>query len=458
MTIEATGTFQRIPQPKPFPLLGNFTEFLKGSLHNTFNKLHKQHGDIFCLEIFSNRYMIIARSPTIMKHVLQTNNRNYMKGEAFDVIRPLTGNGLFTSNGEFWHRQRRMIQPTFHRQHIMALAEEMLRTTDEMLTTWAVAARDEKPIQLHSEMRNLTMDIVTRTLFLNNLTATEMKEISEALSRLVEIVERRTRRLIPIPSHWPTPENRQFQDTLQKLDAVFYRLIREHRQATAGKYDLLALLLEVVDADTGEQMNDLQVRDEVSTMFVAGHETTATSLTWAFTLLSKHPAAYQQYLQEVDTVVGDRMITPADVKQLPYTTAIFKEAMRLYTPLPYTTRTSIEADELDGYPIPPNSDVMLNFYGLHSHPDFWSEPASFKPERFLDESAAKRSRFTYLPFAGGPRQCIGNDFALMEATLVMAMIAQRFTLELVPGTDTERSPTGYMRPNSELPMFVKPRA
>ncbi len=446
-----------VPGPKGLPIIGNLPVFFQDELHLALMDLHQEYGDIFRLKLVNGHETYVIRHPEMMQHVLQLNNRNYVKGERIKVVEPLIGNGLFMSEGDYWRRQRRMMQPSFHRRQISVLAEEMIATIDEMLRRWARPAAEGKRIEVQHEMMSLTMEIVTRTLFTNSLTPAEVSQVGETIGDLLETIAGRSREIFSIQSKLPTPRNRRFKRGIQKIDALVFRLIEDRRAAGDPGDDLLGMLLTVRDKTTGQVMNDRQLRDELVTMFLAGHETTALALSWSLGLLGQHPAVLRKLQHEVDTVLGARKPTAADFMDLTYTQAVLQEAMRLYPPLVVTARQALADDHLAGNPLPAGAQLMIHFYGLHHHPDFWEKPDRFDPERFMPENSQVQHRFAYLPFSGGPRQCIGNHFALMEGTLALAMITQQFELSLPEGSQLIPTMIGTLRPKGGIHMNLRRR-
>ncbi|RME60420.1 MAG: cytochrome P450, partial [Caldilineae bacterium] len=267
----------------------------------------------------------------------------------------------------------------------------------------------------------------------------------------------RGQQLFPIQEKLPSRTNRRFEEGVKAIDEVIYRLIRDRRRAGQYGDDLLGKLLQARDDQTGAGMDDKQLRDELVTLFLAGHETTAIALTWSLGLLSRHPDVRRKLQAEVDLVLGRRTPTAADYEKLVYTQAVFQEVMRLYPPLPVFLREAVGPDELGGYPVPPGAGIMVNVYGVHHHERYWDNPEGFDPERFLPGRVDKRPRYAYIPFGGGPRQCIGNNFALMEGVLALAMIHQRYALDLVPGVRLTPDVTGTLRPQGGVRMVVKTR-
>ena len=416
-------------------------------LLGTFTEIWQKYGDTICFRGLWTSYVFIH--PREVEYVLQTHSRNFRKGRNFDVIRHSTGNGIFTSEGEFWLRQRRLMQPVFHRQKISIFAEIMTETTGEMLERWEVFAERKQSFDIVAEFMRLTLSIIGKSLFHRDLGG-EASLIGDALEIAREYVMRRTMLPVTIPPGFPLPLNRRFQKALGEFDKLVYEVINERRQ-NPGKYqDLLTMLMEAEDADTGEKMSDLQLRDEVSTLIGAGHETTTQALGWTFYLLGKHPKIEEKLRLEIEKTLGERAPAFDDLPNLEYTSMCFKEAMRIYPPVWMLNRTAVEEDEIGGYYVPPKTDILLSPYLTHRHPDFWENAEEFVPERFSEENAEKRPKFAYFPFGGGPRICLGNSFAMMEAQLIIAMILQKFKVKLLPEHKVEPQVSLTLRPKNGI--------
>lgn len=445
------------PGPKPAPILGNILDMRQGEVFETLLEFHKSYGDIVQLELPKNNFVYSIANPESIQHVMQMNNQNYTKGDRIRIATPLIGNGLFASEGEFWRRQRRMMQPAFHRKQIALLAEEMVHTIQEMLDRWEPYANSGQTLDMQNEMMSLTMDVVTRTLFTSSLEPAEVAELGRQITFLLDMITERSQAILPIGEKIPSAKNRRFDEGVATIDKIIYRLIEERRASQERQDDLLTMLIEARDEESEEVMDDKQLRDELVTIFLAGHETTAIALSWSIALLSLHPMVRRKLQNEVDQVLGDRIPGASDYNNLPYTIAVVSEAMRLYPPLPMTIRQALEDDVLDGYTIKANSGVFINIYSAHHNPDVWENPEGFDPQRFLPEQSKNIPRFAYLPFGGGPRQCIGNNFALMEAVLALSMITQRYELNLVPGADLAPYMPGTLRPKGGVPVVIKRR-
>jgi len=412
-------TRKMAPGPQEFPeLWQNPLQVLVDSTH--------QYGDIVCLDPHSHQIYLVSH-PDYVKHVLQDNYRNYRRDA--DSFKLMVGEGLIVSEGERWLRQRRLMQPAFHRRKISALMSIMADVTADMLDQWQAFAERGESRDILAEMMELTTTIIVKTMFGADV-GDEVKAASHALTIGQEYIYYQgwdyMEELSP-------PDEQRFKEAIDILDRMVYRIITERRHRKKDTNDLLAMLLQARDEETNEGMDDKQLRDEIVTIFGAGRETTAIALAWTWYLLAKHPQVERQLQMELASVLGGRPPTFEDLPNLNYTRQVFEEAMRLYPPGWLTARLSLGEDEIGGYYIPANSEIFLSPYVTQRRPDFWDNPDAFDPDRFTPERSTDRPRFAYFPFGGGPRVCIGNNFALMEAQLIIAMIAQTYQLRLVSG-------------------------
>jgi len=427
------GVRNAAPGPRGHPLLGSLPLVRRDPIR-VFLQSFRDYGDVVRFR-FGPLVAHLVSSPAGVNHVLAENNKNYGKQtRGYAALRYVLGNGLLTSEGEFWKRQRRIAQPAFHRQRIASFAAAMVRAAEEC------CEKLERQVDVHHEMMRLTLRIVGETL-LGYDPSRDADQVGEALALLLRIVNQRTARLIffarPVI---PTPENRRVRRSLAQLDEIVMRIIGERRKSPGD--DLLSMLMEARDADTGEAMDDRQLRDEAMTIFLAGHETTANALAWTWLLLARYPAALRELREELSRVLGGRNPTADDLPRLKFTRMLLEESLRLYPPAWIIARSATGADEIGGYEIPAGSIVFVSPYVVHRHPRYWSDPEGFDPHRFEKEPP----RGAYFPFGGGPRACIGNGFAMMEAQLVLATMAQRVKFELVPGHPIEIEPSITLRP------------
>jgi cytochrome P450 len=386
--------------------------------------------------------------------VLATGSKNFVKPMSLrsPFFLRLVGNGLVTSDGDFWRRQRRLAQPAFHRERISAYGQIMVRDTLKMLETWAGGETRD----VHTEMMRLTMEIVTHTLF-NVDVADDAEKVASALATLVEPFSSQATLKWILDNRLPTPGNRRFHKTAAQLDEVVYRIISERRASgDRDQGDLLSVLLQAHDED-GSRMTDQQLRDEVITLFLAGQETTALALSWGWYLLARYPEAEARLWQELEEVLGGRAPEAADLPRLKFTEMIAKESLRLYPPAYVVGREAVKDCEVGGYFVPDGMQVFMPTWVVHRDARFFDEPNKFKPERWTPEFIAGLPRYAYFPFGGGPRVCIGNSFAMMEIVLLMAAIAQKFRLKLAPNQKVALVPAMSLRPRDGIRMILHRR-
>ncbi|NOK20051.1 cytochrome P450 [Corallococcus carmarthensis] len=444
------------PGPRGHLLMGILPDVRRDAL-GCLGRMHREYGDVVRYRLGPLRSHLIAH-PDGVKHVLQDHVKNYTKDHiAYRMGRWITGDGLITSTGDFWLRQRRLAQPAFHRQRIAGMAAGMIRRTEEMLQRWEPAAASGTPVALSEEMLRLTLGIVGDALFGTSVEA-QAEQVGRAFTELSQQMAERFRTFRMLPPVLPTRYDRAFRDARGLLRGTVQGIIETRRKRGDDTGDLLSMLMLARDEDTGEGMTDEQLVSEVMTMLLAGHETTATALSWAWALLAEHPEAEAHLHAEVDAVLGGRAPTVEDVPRLGYTRQVVEEAMRLYPAVIVLSRSVKEDDVVGGFQIPKGTTVDVSPYVTQRHPDFWEEPDAFRPERFAPEAVAKRHRFAYFPFSGGPRQCIGNSFALMEAQLVLATVAQRYRLREAPGFTLQPDSQLTLRPKGALPMVLERRS
>jgi len=417
----------------------------------------RQHGDFihFPLGLW-NVYLL--NDPALIKHVLQDNNRNYNKNTIqYNTLSVVTGRGLLTSDGETWRQQRRLIQPAFHRRRIAQFGELMTAATQKMVDRWDATSA---PLDIDAEMMQLSLEIVGQALFSLDLSQSA-GELTRAVLTMLDYVVYRASTPLAAPLWWPTRRNGRFLAARRLLNNVIAEMVQNRRaQLAAGQQpadDLLTMLLEARDPESGDGMSDAQIRDEIITLLIAGHETVASALTWCWYLLAQHPEQLARLQEELDGVLDGRRPTIADLAQLPLTRAIFDETLRLYPPAWIITRRAIAADKLGDGEIPANGLILISPYVVHRHPGFWPEPEQFRPDRFLPGASDGRPRFAYIPFGGGPRLCIGDQFALTEAQLIIAEVARRGRLALVPDQKVVMEPLVTLRPQHGLWMIWQRR-
>ncbi|PYU04503.1 MAG: cytochrome P450 [Acidobacteria bacterium] len=411
--------------------------------------LFRTYGDVVGLRYFRYRVTFISH-PKDIEEVLVNQAKKFAKGRILRANKRLFGNGLLTSEGEFWLRQRRLAQPAFHRARVASYAETMVRYAERMLEAW----RDGEERDIHQEMMRLTLQIVAKTLFDADV-ENDAREVGRALQVVMDL-NSNFRRLVMTPPWLPTRHNVRAFFAVRRLNKIIYRIIAERRASGRDTGDLLSMLLAAQDED-GSQMTDQQLRDEVITLFLAGHETTAIALSWTCWLLAQHPRAEAKLQSELNAVLGGRAPNVADLPRLSYLDRVLTESMRLYPPAWGMARLALDDVEIGGYHIPKGSGVSLAQWVVHRDPRWYDNPEEFRPERWENDLVKRLPRFAYFPFGGGPRMCIGNNFALMEAALLLGTIAQRFRLRIVPGHPVVPLPSITLRPRYGIRMTLEAR-
>lgn len=443
------STSKIAPGPKGIPFLGNLLEMRRDPMGLLMCSTEK-YGGIVKLQL-GPQFAFLLTKPDYLKHVYLDHSKNYLKQtKAWKVFQLIFGQGLLTSEGELWRKQRKLMQPSFHRERIAGFVEVMKRTTQSMLEDWS-KFENKKSFDLASEMMALTLEIVGETL-LGTKMKHQAKGIAEALPIILEFTIYRTTRIVSLPLSFPTPKHREFKRALKLLRDVARKVIQDRISSQQENADLLSMLMAARDEVTGEGMSDEELLDEVMTIFLAGHETTANAMTWAFYLLSQHPEVEVQIREELAKVLQGRAVQFEDLPKLNYLERVIKEVLRLYPPAWFMGRLAMEDDVIDGYAIPKNSIVFLSPYVTQHQAEYWSEPEKFNPDRFLPENFSKQHRYSYIPFGAGPRQCIGNHFAMMEMQVILAMILQKYHLSLAPGHEVAMDPQITLRPKDGMKM------
>jgi cytochrome P450 len=443
------------PGPRGKFLFGCLREFQRNQL-NFLNDTWRTYGDLVRIPTVPGYPVYFLADPTAIEHVLVKNHKNYRKlGFITGPIRLLLGNGLFSSEGDFWLRQRRLAQPAFLRSAIVRFAAPMTTATEDLLRTWE-AAPDGRTLDIVSEMMRLVLHIAGATLFGNDL-AGDADALGVAERTIIEMVRHKMDNPLSLPLWAPTRRNRDFRRARRVLDGVVFRIIEARRGSGPAGKDLLDMLLAARDEETGSGMSDQQLRDEVMTLLFAGHDTTASALSWAWLLLARHPEVQEALHDEAAGRLAGRTPTAEDIPHLPLATAVFEEAIRLYPPAPAVARQSVAPDEIQGFPVPAGAILMPSQWVTHRHPAYWETPEQFRPERFLPGRAQDRPKFAYFPFGGGPRACIGNTFALIEGALVLAALAQRFQVRSADDREVEIDLSLVLRPKHAVNLVVRKR-
>jgi cytochrome P450 len=403
------------------------------------------------------RRVFVANSPEAARHVLLDRAENYVKSRiARQLLKPL-GQGLLTSEGALWRRQRRTLAPAFHPKRLEAFTAAMVQAAADMLAGWD-ALPAGSVVDAAEAMAGLTLDIITRTMFSSDIRE-RAAEVRASLVHYQRVGGRPSLAdLLGLPGWVPRVSARRVRAATAALDDIIFGIIERRRREAGPADDLLGLLLATHDEESGEGMSDAQLRDEIATIFTAGHETTANALTWTWYLLALHPQVEARLLAELAAVLGGRLAADADIPRLRYTRMVLEESLRLYPPAHTLSREAIEDDEILGHRIPAGSAVLISPWLLHRHEMLWERPEIFDPERFTPERASARPRYAYLPFGGGPRICIGAGFAMQEATIILATVAQHYRLRLVPGQRVEPLGLITLRPKGGLLMALERRA
>lgn len=395
--------------------------------------------------------------PDYVKQVLQDHHPAYEKGKRYrDALQPIMGNGLFTSEGAFWLRQRRLAQIAFQRARMAAFDEPMLECIADLLGQWAVKADRGEPVSLRDDLTAVTLRITLRILFSTNADR-HMAALIDAVQGIHQDVRFATQFLpVHVPAWLPTPKHLRFARGIRVIDTFVYDVIAERRAAKDAGSDLVGLLLSAKDEKTGESMSDLQLRDELVTFLNAGHDTVTDAVLWTLVLLARHPDARERVRLEIAGAAGAGTLSGESLSEMPYLGRVFHEALRLYPSAWAFARTAMKADRFGKYHIPAGALIVLSPYVTQRSPRFWDQPEAFKPDRFLPAEATSRPRFAYFPFGGGPRQCIGAGMAMIEAPLILASIVQRFDFDLASNDEVTPDPRLSLRPRGTVWLRLRP--
>lgn len=440
---------EHVPAMPHLPLVGNLLDLRTDRLAFLLG-MSRRCGNIGAFYAGS-RPVILLNDPHLIGVVLLDQAQYFEKTDNVrNYLGLVVGNGLLTSLNSFHARQRRLMAPAFQHRRIASYADIITAYAERTVSLWT----NGREIDVSHEMMRLTLSVVARALFDTDLEK-EADEIGAALTAAMRYAVNEFTTLVHLPSSWPTPANRRFREARSHLDSIVYNLIQKRRSSGESRGDLLSALLQAHDEDDGTFMTDRQVRDEAMSILMAGHETTATALSWTWFLLAQHPEVYQRLRHEVQGALRGRSPTYADLPYLPYTLQVFKEAMRIYPPVWAISRQASRPVTIGHYSLPPGSVVTISPYVLHRRPDYFPSPERFQPERFAPEAEKRIPRHAYLPFADGPRVCIGSHFAIMEGHLVLATLAQRVILDLQQGQRVIPEPLITLRPRGGLKMRVR---
>lgn len=403
-------------------------QLLSDGSRQVFRMYGKDHENVFFLN-----------DPLYIKHVLQSNNRNYTKGIGIDQVKMLLGNGIMVSEGDFWLRQRRLIQPSFHKRNLEDFFQLMIAENESLIARWSELAESDAAMEVTEEMSKITLEIVLRALFGEDLDFIKNQKDGNPFNLLTEEVNRDLR----------------FAMKFRGFAKHIIKVIQKRDEEDRWPHDFLTMLIHSTDKKTGQHMNQKEIIDEVMTLIVAGHETTASALSWAWYLLSENPAIVDQVRAESAQFFSANELTMHTVGELSYTRMLVDEVLRLYPPGWLFSRRAIEDDEIDGLPIPAGSDILISPYLLHRNEKLWDTPEAFQPERFSADRQSTISKFGYLPFAIGPRQCIGDMFALHEMIVHLAMVVPKFQFERIKPAVVEMEPEINLRPKEKIYFKIK---
>ena len=439
-----------IPGPHGLPLLGVMPQMISDML-GLFTNTAREFGGIAQFKLLNKSYLLVT-NPDYVKYILQDNHKNYVRGRSVETGRVLLGNGLPLIDGDFWLRERRMLQPAFHRERLGKLVHVAADVIETFMRDWEAKAERSETLDLDEEMMRLTLTVIINSMF-----SADIDDKIQALSHAFNVASKfmlwRSQQMFQLPLSVPLPRHVEYNRALRVLNETIYPLIADGRKKP--KDDLLGMMLEMRDADSGEGLSDQQARDEIVTIFFAGHETTAATLSWAFYRLSQHPEVEEQMRAEIAGVLNGRLPTFADLPKLVYSQRVIHEVLRLYPAAYLFAREAIVDDVLDGYPIPANTMIFISPFVGHRDPRSWPDPERFDPDRFAPEQVASRPRHFYYPFGEGPHVCIGNNFALMEMQLILSMVLQRFRLRLASDHPIAFKPEATLRPKYGMKMTIE---
>ncbi|WP_020161050.1 cytochrome P450 [Methylobacter marinus] len=445
-------TTKTIPQVKGDFFLGNLRQF-KVNPFQTFCDWHRDYGDLVNFRLATRQFYLFSH-PQLVELALIKQSHNFVKPynpEKPTALALVSRQGLVTSQGDLWRKQRRLMQPIFQRSNLISMLPQMILAGNNLLQRWEQLG-DGAQVNLASEMMHLTLEIITQTMFSTSV-LDRIAEIEPALRIGIKYASQtQANPLIP-PLCIPTPANQEFKRAMALLDDIMYGMIEQHRSQSTPQHDLLTMLLNARD-ENGEAMSDRQIRDEVITIFIAGHETTANLLTWTLYLLAKHPDVLEKLRTELREHLQGGIPDAETLQKLVYTRAVLNESLRIRPPANTIIRKIVQDTEIDGYPLKAGRLAVFSIYNIHHHPDYWPEPEKFDPDRFL---TTENRRFAFMPFGTGERICIGNHFAMLESQLLLSMILQNYDVQLLNNDEVEVEMAVTMRPKGGIPVQLKRR-
>jgi len=446
---DVLGNLKEPDGPAGYPLVGILPYLRKNPLQY-FVEVSREFGDIIRLD-FGPRRFYLLNHPDYIQFVLQDSQAIFTKG--YDLVKPVTGNGLIASEGEFWRRQRRIVQPAFHRNKIAGLISIMTDNVRTMLDRWATHSEKGSPVDIEAEMLRLTRHNIVRTMFTVDIEG-ELTQTTRDFEACLQYLAQLMKAPFEFMTYVPTPTNLRFRQARRRLDDLVYTILEKRRRQSTESDDLLGLLLSARDDATNETMTDQQLRDEIMTLLITGHETTASALTWTWYLLSKHPAVLEKMQREIQSVLGARRPEFEDIQKLTYSGMVMDEVLRLFPSTWIFARKAMQSFGLGSFQIPEKAMLFLSPFIVHRDERFWDDPEQFRPERFLADEKETRHPFAYFPFGGGPRRCLGETVALTVMKLVVAMVLQRYRLEPVQEEEIQPVPKATLRMGDRLSMRV----
>jgi cytochrome P450 len=458
VTSAATATTSP-PHGFALPVLGNLPEITRFGILEFLAREWRRHGDLFSVRLGPRRALVVVH-PDLVEQVLSVRRQNYVKGPTYDTMRLLTGDGLLTLDGESWRVRRRLEQPAFHRDNIRRFVASMVSITRDAIAAWRWRAPNGGTMDMHHEMMRLTLEIVAETLFGQRLGEATGDESGRAFGEALRLISDRSNTPVAFPTSVPTPANLRLRRAIRALDETVHAIVARARASRdpAARPTLLGMLLDARDADTGARLSDADLRNEVITLFLAGHETTALLLTWAFTLLAQAPHVVARMRAEVDAVLGDRAPTAEDLPRLGYVRQVVDEVLRLRPSAWTVARDAVADDVLGGFAVHAGDVVLPLTYLTHRHPDFWPDPERFDPERFDPQRAKARHHWAYYPFSLGPRVCIGNTFALAEGQVILTMLVQALEFGMAAPRAVRPTAVVTLRPSGAVPVNIRWRS
>jgi cytochrome P450 len=428
-----------------FPVLGNLPQFARNPI-GFLTRLQAERGDVAAFSLLGSRSVLLSHPDDVDRVLVETGKRyNNGKTGNMHALNAILGNGLVASEGDFWRKQRKLMAPSFHHQSIKKYADLIVSTTQDLADTWQDGAERD----IHGDMMELTQRIIMKALFDVDV-QDNAHQASQAFDAMMHALGAEMRGIEAVlPSSIPTPSRTKLKEGIEYINTMLVNIIEERKTSTEEKHDLLTMLMDARD-DEDQPMSIQQLLDEIRTLYLAGHETTATTLSWAWLLLSQNPKQYASLQKEVVEVLQGRTPSADDAQQLPYANAVIKEALRMYPVAWVTRRMALEDVEIRGFHIEKGTFVFLSPWILHHDPRWFEQPGQFMPERWLKDKTELPSREAYIPFGGGPRICIGNGLAMMESVLVLATLLQRFSVHVLPEQPVEMELAGTMRPKHGL--------